>query len=245
MYKYSLYCTDLTLLFSEHINNYKGFWRFTHNLHSPIAFPYKTLSCPSKNSYSRCLQGLSLPRCEEIPCSTVLAWHSTAQWGEETPQTNSRWMGCFEGPEFIALQWCLQGPLKWDTGQLHTFTEHSTSCFKHLPPCSAPWTFMLPHAFQGASHLPPLLRKQWALLHISERTVTTVKNTRTLPRPSPVGFALSGFFSLYLPFPYFPTFRKKENGPICLFFVDAVILLCFNSWAYSFISSIQQVLNEH
>lgn len=206
------------------------------------------LSCPTKNSYTWYLRGLSLPRCEEIPRSTVLAWHSTTQCGTETPQINSRWMSCFEGPEFTALQWCLQGrTIETDTGLLHTFMEHSTSCFKNLPPCSALWIFLPSYASQEAAHLLPLLCKHWVLSHISESTVTTVRNTKTLPKPSPVGFALSGFFSLSLPFPYFPTFRKikiktPQNRP---FSREAVIFLWFNLLAYPLISSVQQVLNEH
>lgn len=57
--------------------------------------------------------------------ATGLTQCCTVRWGDSTDDT--RWMGCFDGPECIASQWRLQGPLKWDTGLPHTHSQ-STAC---------------------------------------------------------------------------------------------------------------------
>lgn len=113
------------------------------------------------------------------------------------------------------------------TRLIHTFIEHSVSCFKNLPPCSASSSIFRPScASQGASHLPVLLCKQWALLHYSWTNCHHCKNSETLSKTLFLGFA-SGFFNLYLPFSYFPTFRKKKLLTNMPFFM--IIFCWFNS----------------
>lgn len=190
--------------------SHKGFWRFTYTLHFPISFSYKTWSCPTENFYTRCSQGQRLPTWDEIPHSRILAWHRTVRSSEETPRTKRRWMGCFHWPnsshhnDALKVHWtgtqgcppCLQSTA-CVVSRTTLLTLPQIQC--HLmQPRKLPICCLSPH-------------KQWSVLHVLFHTVTTVRNTEALPELSPLGFTFSGFFQLYLPFPYCSTSRKKKN----------------------------------
>ena len=149
-------------------------------------------------------------------------------------------MGCCEGPEFIALQCCLPGPLKWDTRLIHTFIEHSVSCFKNLPPCSAsspniqallyipgslPSAYSSLYTVSSAPHL-------WTNCHLREKLQDSSKTLSSW-------ICSLWFLQSLLAFLIFSHIHEKKRKPHNMpFFVDAVILCWINSWAYSFISSI-------